>query len=1392
MHGAEYPYLASLYFHVCRQAIKVHADALVEAPGRAPTSTSPGTQPGLLETPTGVIADLTLNWLCGFHRHRPRRLALPPAAGPVLDRLHALPAAALPRAPTTDLLTHDAGPSPETGPLAPASPRNTAKYTNKDGSKFITVPKASPSDSSRPSTPTVAKSNKALPPAAADSTGLDTSAPTVNRKKQKRRQKAAAKAAAAQAANGHPSPALSSDKQMPADYELVASDEDEDDAYDLVDDAEPRSTSNGHTIDPKTNKKNKKKKKKNGAGAHAEEIEPEQHRHNHHHHHNHHYHGDGSVPAAPAPRGSGMSRDKIWSTSNHEERERIKEFWLGLGEDDRKSLVKVEKDAVLKKMKEQQKHTCSCTVCGRKRTAIEEELEGLYDAYYLELEQFANQGEGPHATSSSPRLFDSPITRFARGIPSTSPARGRIVEHVGDDDEELEEAYSEDEAEDDEYSDDEPPEEFHGSPDRDVADFLTFGNSLQVKGGILTVADDLLKNDGRRFIEMMEQLAERRMAREEDAREHFARGYGHPNGSYSSAPHNHAPPEDEDYEDEEEEEEEDYDDSQDEEYEDEEVYYNPSVMPSKFHTECCCQDPMTEEQRMEEGRRMFQIFAARMFEQRVLSAYKEKVAKERQEKLLEELEEESRAVDEQKAKKAKNAQKKKDKAAQRKQALADEKARKEAEKAAEETARIEAEKKKIAEQKQKAEEKRKQKEAQKKAEEDARLKKEAERLRRIHEQKEKQAESERKAREAKEREKKLKDEQRTREREAREQKEREAQERKEKQERDKREKEARAAKAQKESQEAAEAAREQQLQLQRAKEEKLHQRFPLYSFISPKIPVATPAIPKAPTPIRPRTTSQQQGTGPASSSDSQTASVPSQSASPHSVTPVYTSPSSTGPERRISAGTPVTIQPTTISGTPPGLPLPKGPSPSAPFQLPMMGMQPPPGLSPHPPLPPPGFSSRPGHDPIFPLNGSRVSTRHNASPGFPQPTGDFPIGQGYPMPTRDGPAMTHGRQGSIGFESAPGTPGQPIGRPAPIGRPGSVSHGYSRDKEEDTQHLGSRVLVEDDEPLGTDAGLGGMRHHHPPGPRGGFAAGPFIDSGFPMGHNPWGPINSPPQPFPPTTAQQPFALPTFGNPGWGPPSGPPGFHVGSPSGLGSIRSHAQPRHVTVRLLLSQACKELTNTASADKEGYVDLIDIKSHVSLVSGDPSISEQDLLNLCDTVGSLSNGGGSFDVKQDAHGLKKIRWVPDTDEGLNPHFRAVGAPGEIGSPLESPGQAQRMGTEESPSRRMNLLERIGVTRPSATAEGRVGRLATNTNDTAQVSAYASTGGLTRTRNHRDGVSPWQNAQSTMRGMHKKGISENITHSGLHEDATDESSKVDTWVGFYNPRKNGRRSLGP
>jgi hypothetical protein len=68
---------------------------------------------------------------------------------------------------------------------------------------------------------------------------------------------------------------------------------------------------------------------------------------------------------------------------------------------------------------------------------------------------------------------------------------------------------------------------------------------------------------------MMEQLAERRMAREQDAKDQYSRGgYGHTDATGYT--HNHPPaPDDEEY-DGEEEIEDDYE-SQDEEFEDEEV-----------------------------------------------------------------------------------------------------------------------------------------------------------------------------------------------------------------------------------------------------------------------------------------------------------------------------------------------------------------------------------------------------------------------------------------------------------------------------------------------------------------------------------------------------------------------------------------------------------------------------------------------------------------------------------------------------------------------------------------------------------------------------------------------------------------------------------------------------
>ena len=73
----------------------------------------------------------------------------------------------------------------------------------------------------------------------------------------------------------------------------------------------------------------------------------------------------------------------------------------------------------------------------------------------------------------------------------------------------------------------------------------------------------MLKNDGKKFIEMMEQLAERRMQREEESRM-VASGMGHPSMR-------HAPEEEEDDGYDDDEDDEDYNSEEEDEYEDEEM-----------------------------------------------------------------------------------------------------------------------------------------------------------------------------------------------------------------------------------------------------------------------------------------------------------------------------------------------------------------------------------------------------------------------------------------------------------------------------------------------------------------------------------------------------------------------------------------------------------------------------------------------------------------------------------------------------------------------------------------------------------------------------------------------------------------------------------------------------
>ena len=76
-----------------------------------------------------------------------------------------------------------------------------------------------------------------------------------------------------------------------------------------------------------------------------------------------------------------------------------------------------------------------------------------------------------------------------------------------------------------------------------------------------------MKNDGKKFIEMMEQLAERRMQREEDAQYAAATGLPHP----SMHPHNQGQQLDDEDGYDEDEDEESYDSAEDEDYDDDEM-----------------------------------------------------------------------------------------------------------------------------------------------------------------------------------------------------------------------------------------------------------------------------------------------------------------------------------------------------------------------------------------------------------------------------------------------------------------------------------------------------------------------------------------------------------------------------------------------------------------------------------------------------------------------------------------------------------------------------------------------------------------------------------------------------------------------------------------------------
>ena len=725
---------------------------------------------------------------------------------------------------------------------------------------------------------------------------------------------------------------------------------------------------------------------------------------------------------------------------------------------------------------------------------------------------------------------------------------------------------------------------------------------------------------------------------------------------------------------------------------------------------------------MEEGRRMFQIFAARMFEQRVLTAYREKVARERQRKLIEELEEETRLDTQREAKKAREAAKKKEKKKMQKQAKDEEKARRDADKAAQEAAARAIEEQKLEEQRQRKEEQRKKREAEKKAAEEERLKKEAEKQRKLQEERERQQEVERKQREAKERERKKREEARKIEREEKEAKEREARERKAREEQErkaleqqaKREKDA----AAKVERGARDRARQEEQARQSAKRPSIavppgiHPAHPS-TLQSPQIQVATPIMPaKAPTPARPGQHSQQgpqsHGSSPQSQQAATTETTVSSTPSSINIPMPNASTSINGPGKQQGQGPPLhhpqpsaplsPLSSQTRSSQPPfgynGIPgaSANGVTPSG------LGMMP--GMIPQMPI----YQGQPiggPHRGYGPPNGIAFPPGMNGGRQFPHgPSGHFqaqsPMAPAAPIAQKPPPkSQPHSRQQSASYERVADSMNQPtpISRPAPIGQ----SSNSTPDKKENRKvsdaeveqlstQLGSKALLDD-----SDIPLTGSSSDNMPGPGAPGAPGsgraPF--SSFPeMKHDAFQPGNW--GAFSPNGA---FTGPQhWGAPGLTPKQGGgwPTPHQPSTNAFGFIgggmntthRSHAS-RPVAIRLMVAEACKKLSATPGTSNDSFHPAQFLLRQIEQMKPphEPAISLSEMLEICDTEGNAQNGGGSFVVQN--HGFQgnpSVKFESSRGIGDKRSMGDIGSPtvghsqlatfGGIGQPVSGPNK--------------------------------------------------------------------------------------------------------------------------
>lgn len=350
----------------------------------------------------------------------------------------------------------------------------------------------------------------------------------------------------------------------------------------------------------------------------------------------------------------------MWDSSmSLEEKKKIRGFWVDLPEAKKKVIVDVSSEDVLAAVRSEPRPSCNCRACGTRRLMLEKELEKLYRGYYS-LRRLADSSVDEHQMNC--RLVDT----FLGVVPV-------VPDSVGPDQEE----------------------------------------------DVMSVAEDLLQNDGRKFISLVQQLdnewktrtgspatnsspaanssstansstaANSSPATTGEQVQVATNEHAHSHDHSHDHSHAHSDGYDEDYDDE-------YDD--DSQYSDE---YDDDYYEKEEETR----------QRLEETNRMLQMLTGKILRRKLLGAYKEQVAEESRRALLEELEAEELEKKQKEARDRERKEKQKEKKRQQQIAREEEKKRKENE-------RLELEEKQREEQRQRAEEGRKRKEAERKKKEE--------------------------------------------------------------------------------------------------------------------------------------------------------------------------------------------------------------------------------------------------------------------------------------------------------------------------------------------------------------------------------------------------------------------------------------------------------------------------------------------------------------------------------------------------------------------------------------------------------------------------------------------------------------------------------------------------